>query len=551
MVLRRGEGFGSLLRLVAVLLVVAFGYWLFSDGGPDPKLRIVSGSENKALQPIIEAWGRDNDVDVEIDYLGSVDIARGLERGEAFEYDAVWPAASLWIAFGDTRKVVKHEQSILRSPVVLGLRRSIAEDLGWIGRDDVAIAEIQAAAEAGRFRLAMTSATQSNSGASAYLGFLHAAAGAPDALTEAMLDQPSVQARVRGLLGAVDRSSGSSGWLAEAFVANPDRFDAMINYEALIIESNRKLLQAGREPLYAIYPADGLAVADSPLAYVRRGEASGRSEAERAATQEAFLALQKHLLSPDVQDLLISYGRRAGLLGLDVSRANPRIWNRDWGIDLDRAVAPIPTPREGVVRKALALYQTALRKPSLTIWALDVSGSMEGEPIAALKEAMRLLLDPELAERHLLQPSDRDLTAVIPFNHEPLDVWVVEGAGATALQGLLRKVEGLEAGGKTDLYQALRRAVDLLQNFERRGVLEGRLPAVVAMTDGKSDTGRRRAFLAALRRASFAEDLPIHAIAFGEADEGQLQELTQATVGRLFKAKGDLAAALRKAKGYN
>lgn len=45
-------------------------------------------------------------------------------------------------------------------------------------------------------------------------------------------------------------------------------YDAMVNYESLIIAANRELTAAGREPLYAVYPYDGLTVADSPLAYV-------------------------------------------------------------------------------------------------------------------------------------------------------------------------------------------------------------------------------------------------------------------------------------------
>lgn len=40
----------------------------------------------------------------------------------------------------------------------------------------------------------------------------------------------------------------------------------MINYEALIIQANQKLVAQGREPLYCVYPVDGLAIADSPFA---------------------------------------------------------------------------------------------------------------------------------------------------------------------------------------------------------------------------------------------------------------------------------------------
>ena len=81
---------------------------------------------------------------------------------------------------------MSHATSILRSPVVLGLRKSIADSLGWVGRKDLTIQDIRDAAARNDFRLSMISATQSNSGASAYLGFLYAFAGNPDMLTGAM-----------------------------------------------------------------------------------------------------------------------------------------------------------------------------------------------------------------------------------------------------------------------------------------------------------------------------------------------------------------------------
>lgn len=529
-----------LAGLVAVALVAMFATQ--NLGTAQASLRIVSGSENEALEPIILDWARKNRVDVTVDYQGSVDISRILGEGTAGAYDAVWPANSLWIELGDTSKVVRHRESILRSPVVLGLKKRIAERLGWIGRDDITIQEIQAAARDGAFRLAMTSATQSNSGASAYFGFLYALAGNPDTLTADDLANPDLQAQVRDLLAQVDRSSGSSGWLKSTLVDNPQAFDAMFNYEALVIEANQALVQGGGEPLFAIYPANGLAVADSPLGYVDKGD---------AAKEEAFLALQAHLLSPEVQDELIALGRRAGLIGLAADNADRTVWNPDWGIDLTRDIAPIPTPASAVIGEALRLYQSELRKPSLTVWVLDVSGSMEGEPIAQLKQAMALLLDPEAAAVNLLQPSSRDVTIILPFNNRAFPALTVVGDDSGELLAALTRVNALEAGGGTDVYRALMAAMFALEPYYEDGTLFDYLPAVVAMTDGASEVETRPELFELMGENGFGRDVPIHAIAFGDADEAQLEELNAATIGRLFDAGGDLAGALRKAKGYN
>jgi len=526
--------------VLAAIAVVSVGRNLVTPAATP--LAIVSGSENRALEPLITDWAARNNIVPTITYLGSVDISREVAKGTQGAYDAVWPANSLWLQLGDTQKVTKHSQSILRSPVVLGLRKSVAEQLGWTGRDDVTIRMIEEAAAAGKFRLAMTSATQSNSGASAYFGFLYAMAGSPDVLTSEILAEPALQDRVRSFLSTVDRSSGSSGWLKDALVANPDAYDAMFNYESTILEGNQALTAAGQEPLYIIYPADGLSVADSPLAYVSKGDASAEA---------AFLSLQEFLLSPETQKTLSGLGRRSGLIGMDAEGSDPAVWRSDWGADLTRAIAPIPTPDAGVIAEALRLYQTELRKPSLTVWVLDVSGSMEGQPMEEMKQAMRLLLDKKAAAVNLLQPSRRDVAIILPFSDETQSPILVKGDADAVLSDALRQVNTLQAGGGTDLYLALDQALDLLQSYADDGTLRNYLPAIVAMTDGASDTGNRDAFLADVATRSFGRDVPIHAIAFGDADEEQLQALTDGSIGRLFQSDDGLAEALRQAKGYN
>ncbi len=533
----------GLLGLAPLAIVAIAG--LFALGGnlgaPETILRIASGSENKPLEPIIQKWAGRNNTTVEMTYIGSVDISREIEAGTGTVFDAVWPAHSIWVELGDQNKTTSGCQSILRSPVVLGLRQPIARDLGWIGRDDITIQDIASQASDGAFRLAMTSATQSNSGASAYIGFLYALAGNPDVLGMDDLTNPQVLDATRDLLAQVDRSSGSSGWLKDALVANPQAYDAMINYEAMVLEANEALVAQGQDPLYLIYPANGISVADSPLCMIDKGDVQ---------KAEAFAALQAHLLSPDTQDEIIRKGRRAGLIGVSAETSAP-IWNSAWGVDPARSIAPVPTPSADVIREALRLFQTELRKPSLTVWVLDVSGSMQGEPLAQLKSAMTLLLDPQSASLNLLQPSARDITIVIPFSDVTSDPAMVEGSDPQELNKLLAQIRTLQAGGGTDLYVALGAALEAMKPYSDNGTLADYLPAIVAMTDGASDTENRRALFGYMNGLPYGRDVPLHAIAFGDADEGQLKELGQASIGRLFDGREDLAAALRQAKGYN
>jgi Ca-activated chloride channel family protein len=176
---------------------------------------------------------------------------------------------------------------------------------------------------------------------------------------------------------------------------------------------------------------------------------------------------------------------------------------------------------------------------------------MEGEPLEELKTAMGLLLDPASAAVNLLQPSSRDVTIILPFNNQTLRPMKIDGANPDALRNAASQVNRLQAGGGTDLYGAVMMALSELQPYNDAGTLFDYLPAIVAMTDGASDTENRSAMLRALKDSGFGLDVPIHSIAFGNADTDQLRELSDATIGRMFTAGNDLAKALRSAKGYN
>ena len=529
---------GLLLLLLLVPLLAACS----GDSSEDNKssLHIVAGSENEALEPIIQQWANDNDANIQVTYKGSLDIMLDLEDGQT-EYDAVWPANSIWLNLGDEQhRKVKHAESILRSPVVLGVKRSVAESLGWIGQD-VYVDDILAAAEAGDINLMMTSATQSNSGASAYFAFLYAFAGNPNVITSGDLQNPEVSDKIKRILGAVDRSSGSSGWLKDLCVDQYDLCDAMVNYEAIIIEANQELTQTGQEPLYAIYPVDGLALADSPLGYFDNGVQE---------KEDLFLKLQTYLLSEPVQQQLLGLGRRTGLVGLAVENVNTNVFNPDWGIDIDRVIVPIKFPSEAVIREALDLYQTAFRKPSFTVYLLDFSGSMEGDGERELTRAMQTLLDQDLARQYLLQASPNDVTVVLPFdgiirNESSYEDWTVYGNDASELRRLYQRIDRESAGGGTDIYRPVELALDIIYEIG----IGNRFPAIILMTDGRSNED----LFSQLNSKYIASgrDVPVFAITFGDAATDQLDPIVEMSFGRLFDGKSDLVAAFRKAKGYN
>lgn len=526
----------SLKRSAGILCIFLSVFFLSSMfagcSAAKDTLVILSGSENDTLEPILQEFEKENNVNVEMVYKGSVDIMLDLEKGDT-DADVIWPANSLWITLGDTRHIIKHTKSIMTSPVVFGIRKSLARELGFIDKK-VSVNDILGAINSGKLKFMMTSASQSNSGASAYIGFLYALLGNPETITMDDLHNPRLNDNIRKLLSGINRSSGSSGWLKDLFLKGD--YDAMVNYESMIIEANQELVKQGKEPLYAVYPYDGLVIADSPLCYVNKGDEK---------KEALYTKLQDYLLSEKVQAEIAGLGRRTGLGGVSASYS-PSVFNPDWGIDTQKILSPIRMPSAAVIREALNLYQTQFKKPSYTFFCLDFSGSMGGNGERMLKEAMRTLLDQESAKQYLLQSSKEDVTVVMPFSDRVLGLWQVEGNDPAVLGDMLREIDAFSPGGSTDIYSPVIQAVDRIRSIDA----DKYIVSVVLMTDGESNTGSSFADLKSAWGA-LGKDIPVFSILFGSASEKQLTAIADLTRARIFDGKADLIDAFKKVRGYN
>jgi Ca-activated chloride channel homolog len=520
---------GRLRCVSAAILLAVLGA---CSGSPPLDFVIASGSENRTLEPIIQDFCRARGAACRFDYQGSLDIGLALADA-APTFDAVWPANAIWIEMFDRDKRVRDLTPVARSPVILGLRRSKAEALGWVGRP-VSTGDIVAAVKAGSLTYLASSATQSNSGAGAYLAMLSAALGSPDAIRLADLKKPGVQDTVKTLLAGTARTAGSSAWLSDLYLKSQERgvaYDGMWNYEAVLAETNAELKRRGAELLYAIYPTDGVAAANSPIGFVDRGKGP--------AARDFFDALQKHLLAPDTQRRLVALGRRPAVGEATGTEPDPA-----WNFDPGRLAPLIRMPEPAVVRAALDLYQEALRRPSLTVYCLDFSGSMGGAGEDALKKAMRFVLSHDQAARVLVQNGAADRIAVIPFDSRVRHV--TRGSGSTAdSASLIEAVDGNAAAGGTDIYACARAG---LQEIRGTPDLGRYLPAIVLMTDGRSED-HQQDFLDAWRRTG--ADIPIFGITFGDADRRQLDALADATRARVFDGRTSLREAFRAVRGYN
>lgn len=532
------------LAPLLVLAVLATGIWYFTRDdvdGSSQTFHILTESENRALfenpnsdEPsIMEQFAEEENIELVPTYQGSVDSMIDLQHG-AEQYDAVWPASSLWINLGDSQHAVSRTQSIMGSPVVFGVKRSKAEQLGWIGKD-VSVDDILTASEQGDLDFLMSSATQSNSGAMAYLGYLYAFAGHPQVLTGEMLRDPEVVDKLTRILGSVDRTAGASGYLSDLFLESYADYDGMVNNESAIIDANHQLAAQGEtDLLYVIYPVDGLAIADWPLGFVDHGDAE---------KSEIFDRLQTYLRSDEVRQQLVGMGRRTLEMGpqMDPAEVDPAVFNPGWGIDVARPLDPIALPAADVVVEALDLYQTAFRKPSFVVFCLDFSSSMSARGEPELKEAMTTLLDQELASSYYLQRTAQDVTVVLPFSTGVMEPMRTDGNNEDELLALSEQVNQTVADGGTNIYACLTEALAQLASRP-----DGHAAAIVLMTDGQSNRGSFEDFAKHLPTES-GEIVPVYSILFGDASKDQLEEISEATSGAIYDGREGLIAAMRDA----
>lgn len=489
-------------------------------------LRLLMSSENKDIEPILQEYALKNDVTLDIDYAGTIEIMDKLNAKE--DYDAIWTSNSIWLyMLEDTRQVINSKSTSI-NPVVFGVKKSKAKELGLV-KDEVYTKDILNLIQTGKLTFLMNSATQTNTGATAYLGFLTTLAGNPEVLTEEHLEQEELKQNMVRLLSGVERTSGSEEFLDELMMKG--FYDAALSYESSFIALNQKLVKEGKEPYYLIYPVDGVTISDSPFAFLNRD----------LSKKQTFLDLQSYILSREGQQKLEQLGRRTWYGGV-TDQADSNVFHSDWGINTMKYLTPIKYPNSSIIRKALVMYQTELRKPTHTIFVLDYSGSMYPEGEEQLYGAMDYILTEEKASKNLVQFSYRDKVTIIPFHSYVLDVKTIEDGSKGTL--LLQALQSYQPTGGTNIYGALEKAISLADQES-----DGYNTSIILMTDGEGNIGTFSDFVQSYQTS--VKKVPIYGILFGRANEQQLQNISTYSNGKVFNGVSNLLAAFKEVRGYN
>jgi Ca-activated chloride channel family protein len=504
----------------------------YSYVNEDEIFRIISSTSTSKLDEEIINYGEEIGIDVEIEHYGDLEIVDILNE-DSTRYDAVWISNSIWLYMLENSYLVTDSKSIVINPVVMGIEKSKAEALGFVNKD-VYNQDLLNAIKEGKLKYIMSSVTKTNTGATAYLSFLNNMAGSPEVLTEEMLKDEKLAEDLKAFFKGVQRVSGDEEYLTDMFF-NGD-YNAMINYENTLIEINKKLTSLGKEPLYLIYPTDGVAINDMPFAYIS-------NDSSNTKNREDFLKIQSYLRSDKMIKKMQDEGFRSWYGGVNPN-VNQSTFNKDWGIDTTKYLNDMKYPSKTVITKALNLYIEALRKPTHVVFCLDVSGSMSGDGMEELKEAMTYILDYEEASKDNLQFSEKDKISIVTFNDEVARVYKTRFGSQT--QEVITDIQYLRASGGTNIYDPTIAALNILK-YETND--EEYTKTVILMTDGESNDG---SFYDVQKYYHMnKETTPIYSITFGYSDERQLRQLAELSNAKVFDGKSGLKEAFAEVRSYN
>lgn len=528
----------ALLATLALLLT-GCGDSATESAAPAPTstLRVLAGSELKdltdpALGNLAGQILRDTGVKLEFSFSGSLDAVDRLRAGEA--YDAVWLSHGKYLALtpGVKEKIRAQEKTML-SPVILALKQSTAQQLGWAGNPDVTWRDIARAAEEGKIALAVTNPASSNTGFVAMVGLAAALADKGDALT---VDDINTE-QLAGFYKAQKLTSGSSGWLAEAFEREQDRLDGIVNYESVILSMNA----SGRlkEPLVPIYPKEGIITADYPLMLL--------NTAQRAAYDKVVAYVRD---VPFQQALMQKTLRRPVNPGVALAASFPK------GMLIE---LPFPGSLE-VIDGLLDRFLSDIRNPGTAFFVIDTSGSMAEDNPTRMQMAKQALLgllgDDTSTTGRFARFQPREHIQFLRFADVAAPTRSFQlGSDAqhnqSVLQALRAQVDQLRPNGRTALYAALAQAYR--EALQVRASEPERYVTIVVLTDGLNTGEYTFAHFRQMLQGLPVEqrNIKVFPILFGEGNVSEMQQLAQLTGGRTFDArKQALSLVFKDIRGY-
>jgi len=445
-----------------------------------------------------------------------------LDAALSGEFQAMTPDSSVWLPQLDAlwAQRIQDERAFIVgqtvyyavSPVVIAMWRDAALEMGY-GEKPLGWADLLARAQSDPDFKWSHPSTASASGLLATLAVFYAGADKTWGLTAADVQAPATLDFVRRIERTV-QYYGEGEWpIAQRVVAEGRGYlDAFVSQEQLVIWAN----QNGAD-LVAIYPVEGSLWEDHPLVLLETPDLTG-------VQRQVFAQLISHLRGHQAQQLVLAAGYRPADPSIPLDAPGSPLTAAN-GVDPTQPQTALQIPGGNVVQVVRDVWWYTKRHTNVVL-VVDTSGSMEGDKIRNVKEALGAFVE------QIKGPEEA--VGLVEF-YSAVDVLTPLDKLSVNRQDLLRAIDGLIADGDTALLDAVLEAYQALQQL---GDAE-RINAIVVMTDGRENYSTISLnSLADYMRRGNETGVPVivFAIAYGsDADYGTLRVLTEATGGQVHE----------------
>ena len=469
---------------------------------------------------------------VEVTHVTSGGSFRNIKEGK-IKPDIWSPGDDSWIKLANVhwknihlKTLMPTTKPLVNVPLIIAMWEPMAQALGYpdkpVGWTDIAriAADPKGWAafghpEWGKFKWGHAHA-EANSGFLTVISEIYACCGKTENLTVDDLKNPKVKKFLKTAESAIEHYGMSNSWIDNFMrTKGPGYLSAAVQYENTIIESNRK---HGSTPfkLVAVYPKEGAFWTRHPMGIP---DAEWVTPLKRHAA-ELYI---DYLLEEETQRKAMEIGLRP--VSQTISVRDP--FTAEYGVQTDISkVKAFRVPDERVLRRVRELWEEA-KMPASIVLLLDISGSMQGEPLENAKKGALTFID---------KMNKWDELEVITFNHNVktlVNLNQVRDNGEIAKM----KIQNLHANGDTRLYDAINEGLGSIR--EHRMKVADRRYGLIVLSDGmdtKSNLPSSK-LLSNLPKGDSPDVLKLFTIAYGSgADRKILIEIAQATNARMFQS---------------
>jgi Ca-activated chloride channel homolog len=529
--------------LLGLILIVSISCVGGTLGKETVEISMYYGSEKEEwLVPLVEEYNRARNetsngkiIKVEAVPLGSVETSRQILDGTL--QPTVWsPASSLVLPItnAEWRKVhnedlITETHDLVLSPVVIAMWESMAQALGYpekqIGWADIAALSIAEEGweaygypEWGDFKFGHTHPEFSNSGLISIVAQAYTGAEKQRGLTVADINDADTIQLMTDVQKSIIHYGSSTGFFANRlFEGGPSYLSAAVVYENLVINQENKRLagESFQMPVVAIYPKEGTFWSNHPYAILN---ASWVTEEQN----EAAVLFREFLLATEQQQRALEVGFRPA--DVNISLRSPIDANH--GVDPMQPKTVLEQPSADVILAIQDLWHV-VKKPVDLLLVVDVSGSMQGDKIAAARTSLAQFVD---------RLGDNDRLSILLFSSEVVEMSPLSPLGPKR-QDVSTRVGGIIEGGNTNLYDAILHGYDLL---EQQGD-ESHIRAIVVLSDGVDTSSINSLSMVEDRIRDDSEaggnSIKLFTIGYGDdADEGILKRLAEGTGGQFYQS---------------